>query len=111
MQTKVFEVRDRATHIGVIATKMVATDSRERYEVRRCGFSADHPLVLIVEMSGYKASYGAYNWRTAGNNTMFTAHQYIEEHFDELEPGAVIDTEYIRGESHTAKESEACKCY
>ena len=38
---------------------------------------------------------------------MEAAHQFIINHFDDLESGAVVDAEFIRGESLEPKESEA----
>jgi len=37
---------------------------------------------------------------------MLKAHEYIEKCFDELESGAVVDVEYILGETNKMKQSE-----
>jgi hypothetical protein len=37
------------------------------------------------------------------------AHQYINENFDELDPGAVIDTEFVQG--HTAEPVKSDRFY
>ncbi len=41
------------------------------------------------------------------NRTRLFAHKYIAEHFDELPSGAVVDVEFILGESAAPKLSEA----
>jgi hypothetical protein len=38
------------------------------------------------------------------------AHYYIQEHFDELEDGQVIDAEFIRGERPAPRVSERAFC-
>lgn len=97
MITKVFEVRDEATNIGVIATKMVGEVPDEDYELERNGFTSSNNLVLVTQLSNSKSSWDAFDWQN-GTRTMFEAHKYIEEHFDELRSGDVIDVRFILGE-------------
>lgn len=51
-----------------------------------------------------QAEYDSFNWSNA--RTMHVAHEYLKEHFDDLESGAVIDVEFILGETETPKRSE-----
>lgn len=118
MITKAFEIRDAATFIPVIATKMIpqwiGIDGKydeanpERYLLRRAGFGFDDPCVIVcrMEASGAdrNATYDPYSW--TGARTMQVAHLYITEHFDALESGAVVDVEFILGESQQSKQSE-----
>lgn len=126
MITKAFEIRDRATFIPVIATKMTPTvlppvdqtindwhksAEAERYLLRRSGYSADFTdycvIVCRMEASGVarNATYDPYTWG-AGDRTFCVAHKHIIEHWDELESGAVIDVEFILGETTEPKKSE-----
>lgn len=99
MVTKVFEVRDNATNIGVIATKMQPEMPAEDYQLARNGFSLQgDALILVTKLSSSESSWDAFKWRD-GTRTMFEAHRYIEEHFDELKTGDVIDVRYILGET------------
>lgn len=96
METKVFEIRDRATHIGAIATKMVATQNAEKYELARCGYHNSN-MVMLATIDNEECHYDPYGWGT-WSRTLFEAHKYIRDHFDELTSGQVVDVEYILGE-------------
>ena len=99
MISKIFEVRDNATNIGVLATKMQSEVPQEDYQLKRNGFPLEgHALILITRLSSSKSSWDAFEWRD-GTRTMFEAHRYIEEHFDELKSGDVVDVRYILGET------------
>lgn len=114
MNSKLFEVRDRATFIPVLATRIDPyRDSSpglpEFYLMRRAGFGCDACVILCrLECSGIdrNATYDVYAWGNQAR-TLQVAHQYILDHFDELESGAVIDVEFILGESGNPKLSEA----
>lgn len=113
MKTKSFEVRDKGTFIPIIAIQMVPDHEKQRYLLRRSGYGFEYPCVMVCRMSAcggaHEASYDQYAW---GNcRTMTTAHDYIIQHFDELDDGAVIDVEHILGETQTAKVSEATEIY
>lgn len=124
MITKAFEIRDRNTFIPVIAVKMVPTPDdvagtraeeavserihkAERYLLRRAGYLFDHPCIMLCRMDANAtarcASYDPFAW---GERTFPVAHQYIIEHFDELESGAVVDVEWILKETKEPKKSE-----
>jgi hypothetical protein len=104
MKVKAFELRDRGTFVPAIAIKLEANNDAELFLLRHAGYGPGKPMILLGSMNGGMFNYDAYDW--GANGTKFTAHQYIEEHFDELESGQVICTEYIRGERETPKVSE-----
>ena len=119
MIVKAIEIRDRGTFIPALAVKMMPTyrsqvetiteyDS-ESYLLRRAGFSFVNPCVILcrMEASGVdrNATYDPFAWGE-GTRTYQVAHQYIIEHFDELKSGAVVDVEFILGETKEPKESE-----
>lgn len=104
MRSKVFEIRDRHTFIPVLATKPEAgaENEQERYLAVRGNFGrCKH--VILTKFTDVKTEADPYAW---GNVRMRTAHQYIEKHFDELESGAVVDVEFILGETTSPKVSE-----
>ena len=113
MIAKTFEVRDRATFIPILAVRLKPTTEQDRYLLARTGHGGKPEeqarYVMITELDGSMSRTG--NENTAefawSSETMCTAHQYIVENFDNLESGAVIDTEFIRGESKVPKLSEA----
>ena len=105
MITKMVEILDRATCISAIAIKAASEDPIERFHFRRCGFGEDFPLIILLTLDPVRVQYGPYNWDTS-SRTMRAAHQYIEDNFDNLLPGAVVDVEYILGETKEPKTSE-----
>ena len=109
MTTKTFEVRDRATFIPVLAIRMDPADERDRYLLARVGYgrhaSTQEGYVLLTRLEGCETHYDPHEWDAT--RTMTQAHLWILEHFAELENGAVIDVEYILGETRVAKVSEA----
>lgn len=110
MTVKLFEIRDRATFISTMAIKLSPQNEAERYLLLREGFgntANDHEkYVLLTRLVGEVINYDPYEWP---NRTMYEAHKYIKEHFDELENGAVIDVEFILNETDKMKVSEACE--
>lgn len=104
MVTKILEIRDRMTYIAVTATLMQATKDVHRYYLRRAGYSFDSTAIILTRIDTGDSRNDPYEW--TGSRTMQTAHQYIEEHFHELNDGDVIDVEFILGESSIQKVSE-----
>jgi|SRR6266576_688249 len=103
MKAKAFELRDSATFIPAVAIKLEPENEAERYLMRRAGYSLHEPFVLLGKLDGGNFIYDEYDDPTS---TRRTALPYIREHFDELEPGQVICTEFIRGERAEPKKSE-----
>lgn len=125
METKAFEIRDEGTFIPVIATRMTpwpqprlgemtpwelrTKQERERYLLRRSGFSFDDPLVMLCRMEAngscpHEASYDVYGW--GGARTMAIAHDFIQRNWDKLKSGEVIDVQFILKETPAPKLSE-----
>jgi hypothetical protein len=109
--TKCFEVRDRATFVPVLAVKMnyPQLDERQymaqRYLLARCGYPRSSPhSVLLTKLAGDgRATADPYAW---GDRTFTVAHGWILDNFDALENGAVVDVEFLLGESESPKRSE-----
>jgi hypothetical protein len=107
MIAKTFELRDRATFVPVLAVKLDPGNDADRYLLARAGFAPGETYVVMCGMSGGtdKATSDPYDW--GDNRTRHFGHQQIIEHFDALESGAVIDVEFILGETQKPKESES----
>ena len=115
MIVKAIEIRDRGTFIPALAVKMVpSTDEPgqfepERYLLCRAGYGPVEPCVILcrMEVSGVdrNATYDPFAWG-GDARTFQVAHQYIIEHFDELDSGAVVDVEFILRETKAPKQSE-----
>ena len=76
----------------------------------RAGFGREpeqqKTFVMLMRIEGkMEAHYDDLDW--PNQRTWGEAHRYIIKHFDSLESGAVVDVEWILGESRTVKQSEA----
>lgn len=112
LYTKVLEIRDSMTFIPVIAIKMLSrTEVQEWYIHYRGGYSQDGSSIILINLDtgisrplkNSMSSNDAFYWN---DRTMTIAHQYIEENFDSLCDGDVIDVEFILGETDKKKISE-----
>lgn len=117
---KLFELRDSATFIPILAVRMEeipdqchGTTDAERYLMRRCGypetgllgFSEGPPSVVLQRADGSgKSTSDPYEWH---DRTFRTAHNYILENWDKLKDGQVICVEFILGERKEPKRSES----
>jgi hypothetical protein len=107
MKTKIFELRDRATFIPILAIQIYPDNGLQEYLILRCGYPITIEYdyqVMITKLSGEgKASADPYFW---GDRTFAVAHNYIYENFNDLNDGDVIDVEFILGETKEKKISE-----
>lgn len=97
METKLFEIRDHATCMSVVAIKMDANNSegRERKILRHAGYGRS--LILFGTANGGKFTYDPYDW--GNERTRFTSHKHVEANWESLVSGDVIDVPFILGES------------
>ena len=112
MTTKTFEIRDRATTIPILAIRLDPVDERDRWLLMRSGFGetpeAQRLYVVLVQIAGGvgRATSDPYGW-ASGARTLPVAHNHIIMHFDDLANGAVVDVEFLLGETPEPKRSEA----
>ena len=108
MQNKLFEVRDRATFIPVMAIHIDGNCAdQEDWLLRRSGYGKGEGrnYVYLIHLQTGEGQYDPYKWGCC-SRTLHEAHRYITEHFDELQTGDVIDVEFILGESAIKKTTE-----
>jgi hypothetical protein len=105
MQTKLLEIRDAGTFIPVMATLMESSKDEERYLLSRTGYTGHNTLVVVTRMNDLKTQYSSNDWGT-NSRTMREAHAYIEDKWEELKSGDVVDVEFILGITDKPKESE-----
>jgi hypothetical protein len=109
-EIKIFEIRDRATFLPVIAVKIpgwrnIKTPDSVKYLVWWAGHVRD--VVILYNLTNphkMESFYGAW-----GDRTYQTAHKYIFENWDMVISGQVLDIEFILGEVDTPKESQRLK--
>ena len=125
MEAKTLEIRDKATMIPVLAVRpgLGSTDyqpkiSSDLYlkELRLWSWSgygahseAQNQYVVLVRINhltdgGTQAHYDPYDW--PHGRTMHVAHEYIVNHWGELETGDVVDVQFILGETNEPKVSD-----
>ncbi len=107
LETKLFEVRDKNTFIPVVAIFWSRSEqelnNEESYLLGRAGYGKFNDCILLTYLSSGAANYDPYQW---GNRTMQTAHSYIEDNWEELQSGEVVDVEFILKETKEPKISE-----
>jgi hypothetical protein len=105
-EVKLFEVRDVATYIPVVATRIdvasfdVGVDAQERSLLLKTGWSDSNPALIVSRLGDGKGQTDPYSWKCS---TMTVAHSYIAAFWHTLESGDVIDAEFIRGETDAKK--------
>ena len=105
MTTKIIEVRDSATFIPMLAVKLEPSNEADHYLLSRAGYGRlPEAYILLIGLHDCLASYDPYNW---DNRTRQTAHLFLIKHFDEIESGAVVDVQFILGETTEPKPSES----
>lgn len=100
-ESKEFEIRDVATMIPVMGTKIM-----ERSWLTSHAGWGEYIPVLLTKLHDGTSNFDAYEWGHSRSRTMLHAHLYINEHWSELKDGDVIDIEYILGETGVPKISE-----
>jgi hypothetical protein len=106
MITKLFEIRDRATLITVMATKLSQDTLLEKAFFDRSGYANGH--IIVTRLTDCLSSNNPFDWAelTSNTRTMKEAHLFIDANFDSLSNGEVIDVEFILKEVDTPKTSE-----
>lgn len=106
IEAKTFEIRDKGTFIPAVGVRIdlasVPFDSQDHYLMRRAGYGPE-PLVLLTALDGRRSEYDPYNW---ADRTWQTAHLFIQESWEELQSGAVVDVQFILREAKEPKASE-----
>jgi hypothetical protein len=107
MQIKAIELRDRMTFIPAIAIKLDPGNEAEQALLARAGYGLDPSgqakYVLFGRIDGGQFHCDPHEW---GGRTWPVAHLWIQEHWDEFESGAVIDVQFILGETPVPVERE-----
>lgn len=107
IETKLFELRDRATFIPAFAFRCRSSEAIEQWLLRKAGYSSlKLPCVILGNLSCPSACACVPYGHRGDTRTYPVAHEYIEKHWDELKSGDVIDVEFILGETIEKKVSE-----
>ena len=107
METKLFELRDHGTFIPLLCIKPSDTNGTafEAKMAWRYGYKNSRAVIvthLSVPQRGCKN-----DWSEWGDRTYAVAHKHIEENWDTLKTGDLIDVRVLLGEAEKPCESEA----
>jgi hypothetical protein len=100
VMVKYFEIRDRATYIPAFAVKLWPQTDRDVAVHFGMGWREGNEPVYLVWPAMKLAHYDPYAW---ADRTMLNAHRHIRDNWGGLESGAVVDVEYILGETDSPK--------
>lgn len=111
METKTFEIRDRATFIPAIAIRLSPSCEEDRYLLARAGYGRaaedQGEYVLLGRIAGgedMRFNHDPYAWGMS--RTMVYAHEHIRKNWASLVSGQVICVEHLLGERPEPKKSE-----
>lgn len=110
LYAKILEIRDSGTRIDCLAWRMRSNqDAMEfHYIHERAGYPKDGSSIMLMRLHDGLATNDPYSWGElrAGARTLPVAHDWIINHFDELEDGDVVDVQYILLETTAPKVAE-----
>jgi inhibitor of KinA sporulation pathway (predicted exonuclease) len=91
---KYIEVRDRATCMSVLAIKI---DTERQVEREIIYWSGHGGFIMMIDLAGPKIERAWAHWGK-NDRTRSEAHKYIEENWDKIQSGDVVDVEFVLGE-------------
>ena len=95
MKTKMIEIRDDGTCIPALVIKMEAANAVEECYMWRTGYPRDGSSIVLMRLSDQETKVDPYEWGTS--RTMPLAHNWLCDHFDDIEEEAVLDVRFISG--------------
>ena len=107
MEMKILEVRDSATFITCLAIyigNFHKLSPKLKFLVQRAGYSNCSPCILFGKLEGGEFKHDIYEH--SSSRTLKVAHDYVEQNWDAIEDGELIDVEFILKETYTRKSSE-----
>jgi hypothetical protein len=102
MEIKQLEIRDRQTFIPALAIRLSGADG---WLVRSAGFGPN-PIVIVMKLVDGYCQMDPNDWDSP--RTMPAAHRYIQDHWDAVADGGMVDVRRILGETAVDAESERC---
>lgn len=110
MNVRTVEIRDSATFIPALAIRLDSHCEQDCYLLTRAGYGRipeeQGKYVLLVHLESMKCATDPMDW---GNRTMENAHRYLIKQAwaqEPMEPGEVIDVQFVLGETDSPKVSE-----
>lgn len=111
MTTKTIEIRDKMTMMPGLIVRLDPGCEEDRWLFTHAGFGRDYKTqanyVLLLPIDGGSGRFECdpYDW-PEGARTLRAVQQFVNEHFDDIASGDVVDVEFILGETIAPKVSE-----
>ena len=102
MTPKWLEIRDRGTTIPALGLWISAADG---WLAERAGYG-EVSCLLLINLAKHVCQHDPWNWDPYQGRTLHIAHVWLQEHWATVQDGAVIDVEYILGETPAPKVSD-----
>lgn len=93
MEAKIVEIRDRMTLIPAIA---ICINGGDHKLLKMAGYGARNYIALFPLNCNRGVNYDPFSW---GDRTLTVAHQHIQQEWENLNSGDVIDVQHILGET------------
>ena len=93
METKLFEIHEREDVVLALGVRLTPRDGVERAFLEAAG----NPKVMLLTFDSNRCTSDYYDWPifTQGRATLKRAHRYIQEAWDSLDSGAVVDVDRL----------------
>ena len=113
IEAKLIEIRDALTFIPAMCFKVMGTEEADRYLIASAGYGKEdieqyQRYTFLIRLNDLECKYDPNHW---GDRTMFNAHKYVEDYYELIDSGDVIDVEYILQEKSTVKASQRYEEY
>jgi hypothetical protein len=95
---KTVEIRDRCKFIPAFAIRMLPSDEFELFLFKQAGYGLFNPCIMLISIEEPWLSNRSSDEWINSPRTMPIAHKWIEDNFDKINNGDVIDIEFILGE-------------
>ena len=109
-EVKMIEVRDEGTTMPCIALKPDPISRAETWAWGRTGYGLCpedmREYVLLAPLHGGEGLLTCDPYKHPGapaRRTLWAAHRWLKEHWQEVESGDVVDVQYILGETEAPK--------
>lgn len=114
MNTKLIEIRDHGTCFVALCTKLwpgatvfdyhsLEPSERKLRMLWRYGYKESRAVIFTHIGEPSRTQVDPYAWK---DRTLHVAHNHIEEHWDEIPDGGLVDVRVVLGEATEPAESE-----
>ena len=108
---KYLEIRDRGTCVIALAFKFESVGNPKAARMLSAagyGLSSfdQENYVMLMNISGGNCEAHTDSMKWSNYRTMTTAHRYIEDNYDDIDNGDLIDVQIILSETDTKKASQ-----